>query len=60
MLNFCPRESYRGVDIKTMFEKCLLESEIEIVFIISVENTSANNLAIEFLKTSFKNPIRVM
>ncbi|CAI9263167.1 unnamed protein product [Lactuca saligna] len=48
-------ESHRGVDIGKMVEKCLMEWEIENIFTISVDNASANDVAIDFLKKSFQN-----
>lgn len=55
VLSFCPQESHRGVDIGIMVEKCLRDWGIENVFTISVDNASANDVAIEFLKKSFQN-----
>nr|KAJ0191201.1 hypothetical protein LSAT_V11C800389740 [Lactuca sativa] len=55
VLCFSSQESHRGVDIGKMVEKCLMEWEIENVFTISVDNASANDVAIDFLKKSFQN-----
>ena len=38
-----------------MVEKCLIEWGIENIFTISVDNASANDVAIDFLKKSFQN-----
>ena len=51
VLSFCPQESHRGVDIGLVVEKCLIDWGIKNVFIISVDNASANDVAIEYICT---------
>ncbi|KAL4587636.1 hypothetical protein LXL04_000508 [Taraxacum kok-saghyz] len=55
VLNFCPQEYHRGVDIGKVVETCLIEWGIENILTISVDNASANDVAIEFLKKNFQN-----
>ena len=54
VLNFCPQENHRGIDIGKMVEKCLIEWGIENIFTIYVDNASGNDVAIDFAKKTFK------
>ncbi|GKB14705.1 zinc finger BED domain-containing protein RICESLEEPER 2-like protein [Tanacetum coccineum] len=56
VLNFCPISSHRGVDIGKAVEMCLLKWGIESnVFTITVDNASANDVAVAYLKSKFIN-----
>nr|GEV79289.1 zinc finger BED domain-containing protein RICESLEEPER 2-like [Tanacetum cinerariifolium] len=56
VLNFCPISSHRGVDIGKAVEMCLLKWGIESnVFTIILDNASANDVAVEYLKIKFPN-----
>ncbi|GJX79045.1 zinc finger BED domain-containing protein RICESLEEPER 2-like protein [Tanacetum coccineum] len=56
VLNFCPISSHRGVDIGKAVEMCLLKWGIESnVFTITVDNASANDVAVAYLKSKFAN-----
>ncbi|KAJ0780625.1 putative HAT dimerization domain, ribonuclease H-like superfamily, hAT-like transposase, RNase-H [Helianthus annuus] len=55
VLAFCLQENHRGVDIGKAIEKCLQEWEIENILTVSVDNASANDVAIDFLKKVFQN-----
>nr|KAJ0197777.1 hypothetical protein LSAT_V11C700372050 [Lactuca sativa] len=58
VLCFSSQESHRGVDIGKMVEKCLMEWEIENVLTISIDNASANDVAIDFLKKMVQDGIK--
>ncbi|KAG8501281.1 hypothetical protein CXB51_003378 [Gossypium anomalum] len=49
-INFCPISTYRGESIGQAIEKCLRDWGIERVFTITVDNASANSVAIEYLR----------
>ncbi|GKD76633.1 zinc finger BED domain-containing protein RICESLEEPER 2-like protein, partial [Tanacetum coccineum] len=56
VLNFCPISSHRGVDIGKAVEMCLLKWGIESnVFTITVDNATANDVAVAYLKNKFAN-----
>ncbi|GKD18382.1 zinc finger BED domain-containing protein RICESLEEPER 2-like protein [Tanacetum coccineum] len=56
VLNFCPISSHRGVDIRKVMEMCLLKWGIESnVFTITVDNATANNVVVAYLKNKFAN-----
>ncbi|GJW46306.1 zinc finger BED domain-containing protein RICESLEEPER 2-like protein [Tanacetum coccineum] len=56
VLNFCPISSHRGIDIGKAMEMCLLKWGIESnVFTITVDNASANDVAVAYLKSKFAN-----
>ncbi|GKC00986.1 zinc finger BED domain-containing protein RICESLEEPER 2-like protein, partial [Tanacetum coccineum] len=56
VLNFCPISSHRGVDIGKAVEMCLLKWGIESnVFTITVDNATANDVAVAYLKSKFAN-----
>ncbi|XP_017609158.1 zinc finger BED domain-containing protein RICESLEEPER 4-like [Gossypium arboreum] len=50
IISFCPISAYRGESIGQAIEKCLRDSGIERVFTITVDNASANSVAIEYLR----------
>ena len=50
VLNFCPVYSHKGDDIGKAVEKCLLEWGLDKIFCITVDNASANDTAIVYLK----------
>ncbi|GJS28308.1 zinc finger BED domain-containing protein RICESLEEPER 2-like protein [Tanacetum coccineum] len=55
-MNFCPISSHRGVDIGKALEMYLLKWGIESnVFTIIVDNASANDVAVTYLKSKFAN-----
>ena len=49
ILNFCLISSHEGKEIGKMIEQCLVEWGIEKVMCISVDNASANKVAIEYV-----------
>ncbi|GJZ78692.1 zinc finger BED domain-containing protein RICESLEEPER 2-like protein [Tanacetum coccineum] len=56
VLNFFPIFSHRGVDIGKAVEMCLLKWGTESnVFTITVDNASANDVAVAYLKSKFSN-----
>ncbi|GJS73683.1 zinc finger BED domain-containing protein RICESLEEPER 2-like protein [Tanacetum coccineum] len=56
VLNFCPISSHRGVDIGKVVEMCLLKWGIESnVFTITVDNATANDVAVAYLKNKYAN-----
>jgi len=55
ILNFCLIENHKGDTIGKAIEKCLLEWGIEKVFTITMDNASANDTAVGFLKKRLKN-----
>lgn len=56
VLNFCPISSHRGVEIGKAVEMCLIKWGIESnVFTITVDNASANDAAVSYLKSKFAN-----
>ncbi|XP_071739175.1 zinc finger BED domain-containing protein RICESLEEPER 2-like [Rutidosis leptorrhynchoides] len=56
VLNFCPISSHRGVDIGKAVEMCMVKWGIESnVFTITVDNASANDVAVAYLKGKFAN-----
>ncbi|GKD41106.1 zinc finger BED domain-containing protein RICESLEEPER 2-like protein [Tanacetum coccineum] len=50
MLNFCELDGHRGIDIGKGVERCLNEWGFDNVLSISVDNASANDCVIEFMK----------
>ncbi|XP_076960056.1 zinc finger BED domain-containing protein RICESLEEPER 2-like [Bidens hawaiensis] len=55
VLNFCQLDGHRGVDIGKGVESCLNGWEIDNILTVSVDNASANDSAIEFLKIIYAN-----
>ncbi|KAK5818721.1 hypothetical protein PVK06_023665 [Gossypium arboreum] len=55
IINFCPISAHRGESIGQAIEKCLRDWGIERVFIITVDNASANSVAIEYLRKKFNH-----
>nr|XP_043609582.1 zinc finger BED domain-containing protein RICESLEEPER 2-like [Erigeron canadensis] len=56
VLNFCPISSHCGVDIGKAVEMCLIKWGIESnVFTITVDNATANDVAVAYLKSKFAN-----
>ncbi|XP_076895205.1 zinc finger BED domain-containing protein RICESLEEPER 2-like [Bidens hawaiensis] len=55
VLNFCPLDGHRGVDIGKGVESCLNGWDIDNILTISVDNASANDNAIYFLKIIYAN-----
>ncbi|KAJ0764227.1 putative ribonuclease H-like superfamily [Helianthus annuus] len=60
VLAFCPQEDHCGVDIGKTVDKCLQEWEIENILTVSVDNASANDVAIDFLKRVFRNSTKCL
>lgn len=52
ILNFCQVGSHEGVNIGKTLEKCLLEWGIDKVFTVTLDNTSANDIALKYLMDS--------
>lgn len=50
IINFCVIPNHQGNTIGKLLEACLLDWEIERVLTISVDNASANKVAIEFIR----------
>ncbi|XP_016705075.2 zinc finger BED domain-containing protein RICESLEEPER 1-like [Gossypium hirsutum] len=50
IINFCPISVHRGESIGQAIKKCLRDWGIESVFTITVDNASANSVAIEYLR----------
>ena len=46
IINFCPIVSHKGEDIGRAVEQCLRQWEISRVFTITVDNASANDVAV--------------
>ncbi|XP_052877900.1 zinc finger BED domain-containing protein RICESLEEPER 2-like [Gossypium arboreum] len=55
IINFCPISAHRGESIGQAIEKCLRDWGIERVFTITVDNASANSVAIEYLRKKFNH-----
>ena len=55
IINFCPISAHRGESICQAIEKCLRDWGIERVFTITVDNASANSVAIEYLIKKFNH-----
>ncbi|KAI3811932.1 hypothetical protein L1987_16630 [Smallanthus sonchifolius] len=55
VLSFYPQENHREIDIGKTIEKCLIDWGIENVLTVSVDNASANDVAIDFLKKRFQS-----
>ncbi|XP_060676328.1 uncharacterized protein LOC132805410 [Ziziphus jujuba] len=55
ILNFCVIPNHKGETIGKLIGNCLYEWDIERVFIIIVDNASANNVAIEYIKRKLNN-----
>ncbi|XP_062028732.1 zinc finger BED domain-containing protein RICESLEEPER 3-like [Rosa rugosa] len=57
IINFCTITSHKGEEIGRVVEQCLRQWEITKVFTITVDNASANDLAVAYMKrrlTSYK------
>ncbi|KAL1175392.1 hypothetical protein V6Z11_A04G086400 [Gossypium hirsutum] len=50
IINFCPISAHRGESIAQALEKCLRDWGIEKVFAITIDNTSSNNVAVDYLR----------
>uniref|UniRef100_UPI0005CAE0C5 zinc finger BED domain-containing protein RICESLEEPER 2-like n=1 Tax=Fragaria vesca subsp. vesca TaxID=101020 RepID=UPI0005CAE0C5 len=50
IINFCPIVSHKGEDIGGAVEQCLRQWEISKVFTITVDNASANDVAVQYMK----------
>ena len=50
IINFCPIVSHKGEDIGRAVEQCLRQWEISKVFTITVDNASANDVAVQYMK----------
>ena len=55
ILNFCVLSNHKGDTIGKVIECCLLEWGIQSVFTITVDNASANNVAISYLSKKLNN-----
>nr|XP_048321191.1 zinc finger BED domain-containing protein RICESLEEPER 2-like [Ziziphus jujuba var. spinosa] len=55
ILNFCVIPNHKGETIGKLIGNCLYEWGIEKVFTITVDNASANNVAIEYIKRKLNN-----
>ncbi|XP_026378250.1 zinc finger BED domain-containing protein RICESLEEPER 2-like [Papaver somniferum] len=49
---FCEVSGHKGIDIGEMLEKCLSDWELKDVFTVTLDNVSANKVAMDYLKTS--------
>ncbi|KAJ9555764.1 hypothetical protein OSB04_010378 [Centaurea solstitialis] len=57
IINFCTITSHKGDDIGRAIEQCLRQWEITKVFTITIDNASANDVAVAYMKrrlTSYK------
>ncbi|XP_050379504.1 zinc finger BED domain-containing protein RICESLEEPER 3-like [Argentina anserina] len=54
IINFCPIVSHKGDDIGRAVEQCLRQWEISKVFSITIDNTSANDVAVQYMKRRLK------
>uniref|UniRef100_A0A7N2L115 Transposase n=1 Tax=Quercus lobata TaxID=97700 RepID=A0A7N2L115_QUELO len=50
ILNFCIVNNHKGKTIGKMVESCLEEWNIEVIFTLTVDNASSNDVAISYLK----------
>ncbi|KAL5714847.1 hypothetical protein ACHQM5_016753 [Ranunculus cassubicifolius] len=55
ILNFCTIPSLQGKEIGKLIEQCLIEWKVEKIMCISVDNTSANKVAIDWLVGKMRN-----
>lgn len=55
ILNFFQITSHKGDSIGKLIEKCLLDWGIEKVMTVTVDNASANDVAVNYLKKKLKN-----
>ena len=55
IINFCQISSHKGEAIAKLIEKCLLSWGIDKVFSITLDNASANDVAVNALKIKFGN-----
>ncbi|XP_024156187.1 zinc finger BED domain-containing protein RICESLEEPER 2-like [Rosa chinensis] len=55
IINFCSITSHKGEDIGRVLEQCLREWDINRVFTITVDNASANDLAVVYMKRRLRN-----
>lgn len=55
ILNFCTIPNHKGDTTGKLIEECLIEWGIENVFTITLDNASANDKAIDYLKKKMKN-----
>ncbi|XP_024196248.1 zinc finger BED domain-containing protein RICESLEEPER 1-like [Rosa chinensis] len=55
IINFCSITSHKGEDIGRVLEQCLREWDINKVFTITVDNVSANDLAVVYMKKRLRN-----
>ena len=54
ILNFCPIANHKGDTIGRAVESCLLKWGINRLFTITAENTSSNDVAIDYVKKKIK------
>ena len=54
ILNFCPIANHKGDTIGRAVESCLLKWGINRLFTITAENTSSNDVAIDYVKKKTK------
>ncbi|KAL5705581.1 cellulase [Ranunculus cassubicifolius] len=55
ILNFCTIPSHQGKEIGKLIEQCLIEWKVEKIMCISVDNASANKVAIDWLVGKMRN-----
>ncbi|KAK2633714.1 hypothetical protein Ddye_028506 [Dipteronia dyeriana] len=55
ILNFCVLPNHKGETIGKIIEACLLDWSIDRVFTITVDNASANDVAIKYVKNKLSN-----
>ncbi|TXG66426.1 hypothetical protein EZV62_007701 [Acer yangbiense] len=55
ILNFCVVPNHKGETIGKIIEACLLDWGIERVFTITVDNASANDVAVKYVKRKLSN-----
>ncbi|GJX29133.1 zinc finger BED domain-containing protein RICESLEEPER 2-like protein [Tanacetum coccineum] len=60
ILNFCRLDGHSGVDIGKGVESCVNEWGIDAILAISVDNASANDTALDFLRKTFAKKDKVM
>ncbi|KAM5546469.1 zinc finger BED domain-containing protein RICESLEEPER 2-like [Rosa sericea] len=55
ILNFCVISNHQGTTIGKMLETCLVQWKIDKVLTVSVDNASANKVAIDYLRRKMAN-----
>jgi hypothetical protein len=55
IINFCSITSHKGEDIGRVLENCLMQWDITKVFTITVDNASANDVAVSYMKRRLRS-----